>query len=184
MRKFPPLVVACLLTGLLAIPSLSLAKTKAKPKSKAAATAAASKKKAAKTAPAAAKAADPKAAETKPAETKTAEAKAAETKPAEAKPATGGSAGEDLFLAQKCTKCHKVSAEGIAPVKEKDGIVDLSGVGGEHEAAWFKQWLNKEIDKNSLAKTVKVKHKGSWKGTEAELDTIAAWLKGLTKKAK
>jgi hypothetical protein len=169
MHKCTVLLVA----GLLAIPSLSLAKSKtAKGKAKATATAAAAKGKV--------KAPDPKPAETKPPETKP-----AETKPAETKPAGGSSAGKDLFVGQKCNKCHKVSTEAIAPLKDKDDIIDLAGVGSGHEVAWFKQWLRKEIDKDSQVKIgEKVKHKGSWKGTDAELDTITAWLKGLNKKAK
>lgn len=156
MRKFSTLFVACLLAGVLVAPSSSFGKSKTKKsKAKAVPIAAADK--------------------TKP----------AEAKPAEAKPVAGSSAGKDLFLAQKCSKCHKASAEGIAPLKDKPEIVDLSGTGGAHDAAWFKQWLKKEITKDSTVKPgEKVKHKGSWKGTDAELDTIAVWLKGLTAKVK
>jgi cytochrome c551/c552 len=93
--------------------------------------------------------------------------------------------GKAVFTEQKCNKCHRVTTENIAPLKEKDDIVDISGVGGDHDAAWFKKWLLKEVEKDSKLKPgEKVKHKGSWKGTDAELDTVTAWLKGLTKKAK
>ncbi len=93
--------------------------------------------------------------------------------------------GKTVFTEQKCAKCHRVSTEGIAPTKEKPEIVDISGVGADHDAAWFKKWLLKEIDKESKVKPgEKVKHKAAWKGTDAELDTLTAWLKTLTKKAK
>lgn len=93
--------------------------------------------------------------------------------------------GKALFTAQNCVKCHRITAEGVKPLKEKDDIVELSGVGGDHDAAWFKQWLKKEVDKESKAKPgEKVKHKAAWKGTDPELDALAGWLKTLTKKAK
>ena len=144
----------------------------------------------AKTAPAApepAKADAAKPGEGKPAEAKPAEPKPAEPKPAEPKPAEakGADSGKQLFVDQKCTKCHKVSALGIAAAAEKETIVDLSGVGGQRDASWLKKWVKKEIDKESATKPgEKVKHKAAWKGSDADLDILVAWLKGLTQKAK
>ena len=171
MRKFSSWMVACLLAGLLSTPSLALAKAKVKKaKAKAAPVVVVDKGK-----PAEAKAAEPKPADPKP----------ADPKPADPKPAGAASAGKDLFVAQKCTKCHRVSAESIFPTKEKPDIVDLSGTGAEHDVAWLKKWLTKETDKESKVKPgEKVKHKAAWKGTDAELVAMADWLKGLTKKAK
>lgn len=93
--------------------------------------------------------------------------------------------GKTVFTEQKCTKCHRVSTDGIAPIKEKADIVDISGTAADHDAAWFKKWLNKEVEKESKLKPgEKVKHKGSWKGTDAELDSVIGFLKTLTKKPK
>lgn len=168
MRKPLILVVSLLLAGALTVPALAGAKTKKAKAAKAAATKTAPAKPDAKTAPANADA--------KPAETKPAEAKPAEGKP-------GNDGGKAVFTTNTCNKCHRVTSAGIQPIKEKADIVDLSGVGAEHDVAWFKQWLKKEIDKDSKLKPgEKVKHKGSWKGTDAELDVITAWLKTLTKK--
>ena len=84
--------------------------------------------------------------------------------------------GKDLFLANKCNKCHEIKSEGVAPIEAKEGIKDLSGVGKKHDAEWIKKWLMKEVEMEGK------KHKfGAWKGTPAELDTIAGWLHGLTK---
>jgi hypothetical protein len=91
--------------------------------------------------------------------------------------------GKEVFIEQKCNKCHKVSSEGIAPLEEKPAIIDLSGVGKDHDVAWFKGWLNKEIERDSTVKKgEKAKHKIAFKGTPAELDIVAGWLKTLTKK--
>lgn len=99
-----------------------------------------------------------------------------------AAPSLALAGGKEIFLEQKCTKCHKVTSEGIAATEEKEKIVDLSGVGKNHDVAWFKQWLNKEVEQDSKVKPgEKVKHKQKFKGTPADLDAIAAWLKGLTK---
>ncbi len=143
----------------------------------------------AKTAPAspdAPKADAAKADAAKPAEPK-AEAKPAETKPAEAKPAAAPAAGDGkkVFLDQKCAKCHKVTALGIAATAEKETIVDLSGVGASRDAGWLKKRLKKELDKESSSKPgEKIKHKASWKGSDADLDTLVGWLKGLMTKGK
>ncbi len=122
----------------------------------------------------------------KPAATAPADAKKEPAKPDAAPPAAepakpAASAGKALFLAQKCNKCHRVTSQGIAPLKEKDDIVDLSGIGKEHDLPWFGQWLRKEIDKDSkLRPGEKTKHKGAFAGSDAELQTLTAWLKGLT----
>ena len=91
--------------------------------------------------------------------------------------------GKDLFSEQKCNKCHKVSSEGLAATEDKPTIIDLSGTGKDHDAAWFKGWLNKEIERESTVKKgEKAKHKVAFKGTPAELEIVASWLKTLTKK--
>ncbi len=91
--------------------------------------------------------------------------------------------GKEIVVEQKCTKCHSIKAEGVAAAEDKPTIIDLSGVGKDHDVAWFKGWLNKEIERDSIVKKgEKAKHKIAFKGTPAELDTVAAFLKSLTKK--
>ena len=92
--------------------------------------------------------------------------------------------GKETFLEQKCNKCHRVTSEGITPLEEKKDIIDLSGVGKDKDkdVAWFKKWLNKEVEHDSVAKKgEKAQHKIKFKGTPAELDVVAGWLKTLTK---
>ena len=95
--------------------------------------------------------------------------------------------GKDVFLEQKCTKCHSIDSEKIAKKEEKgedeeaeeeEGTKppDLSGAGKSHDAAWITKWLQKQVatDKGK-------KHKPKFKGTEAELKTVADYLAGLKK---
>ena len=100
-------------------------------------------------------------------------------------PSVASAGGKEIFLDQKCAKCHKVSTQGIAPTEEKDTIIDLAGSGGDHDVKWYAGWLKKETERDSKVKPgTKVKHKAMWKGTDADLETLANWLKGLTEKPK
>lgn len=90
--------------------------------------------------------------------------------------------GKDVFAAEGCAKCHKVTSEGIAAKEDKPTIVELSGTGKGHDVAFFKAWLQKENEMDSkVTPGTKVKHKYKFKGTPADLDIIAGWLKTLTK---
>lgn len=98
-------------------------------------------------------------------------------------PAVAYAGGKEIFLEKKCTKCHTVLSESITATEEKEKIIDLSGVGNDHDVAWFKSWLLKEVEADSkVKKGEKVKHKQKFKGTPADLDVLAAWLKTLNKK--
>lgn len=99
-------------------------------------------------------------------------------------PAAAFAGGKEIFTEQKCTKCHSVKAEGIAATDDKgDKIIDLSGAGKERDAKWFPGWLKKETEIDSKVKPgEKVKHKSKFKGSDADLETLSSWLKGLTKK--
>ncbi len=90
--------------------------------------------------------------------------------------------GKQLFLDAKCNKCHTVEAQEIAVLPRTDGKeadadkkpVDLSKVGGEHDAAFVKSWLLREIDQEGK------KHKApKYKGTEEDLTTLSTWVAGL-----
>jgi hypothetical protein len=95
------------------------------------------------------------------------------------------SASEKLFQDQKCNKCHAISAFGIQKLsggeEEADagaGPPDLSDIGKTHDAAFFGPYLMKETkDHDKL-------HKIKFKGTEAELKEMAAWLATLKKEPK
>lgn len=92
-------------------------------------------------------------------------------------PATPASAadGKELIKEQKCITCHSVKNLGIEKTKKSRGP-DLSGVGLEHDAAWITKWLLKEQDKKSAYGDKQVKHKKKWKGSEADLKTVAEFL--------
>lgn len=103
-------------------------------------------------------------------------------------------AGKTLFLSQSCNTCHSISAAGIekkaakteaaatekkeaAPAAEKVATApshkppDLSSVGLEQKPDWMAKFLKKEV----AAKDGK-KHMKLWKGTDADLATLTAWL--------
>ena len=105
------------------------------------------------------------------------------------------SADQTTFEANKCNKCHAVSAYGItrlnaaAPGAEdtaaEEGatkIPDLSNVGKFHDAAFFTSFLKKEIghvphpglDNDK-------KHKTKFSGSDDDLKKIADWLATLKK---
>ena len=81
------------------------------------------------------------------------------------------------FVDKGCNKCHAVSAQKIEKVagdeEEGDKVVDLSTAGKEHDAAFFKSYLNKEADIKGK------KHKIKFKGSDEELTAMAAWLATL-----
>lgn len=76
--------------------------------------------------------------------------------------------GKDIFLAKKCNMCHPATTQGIES-KKKDtpdfGTAKLNG-----DAAFIKQYLNKEVELNAK------KHPVAFKGEAAELDAVVNWL--------
>lgn len=103
--------------------------------------------------------------------------------PADAAPAVaaagGGSAldGKAIFLREKCEMCHSVSSAGIeAKAKsEKLKAADLTGVGTRHTTAVLRSYLKQEKELEGG------KHKKAFKGTDAELDVLIAWLESQKK---
>lgn len=83
--------------------------------------------------------------------------------------------GKAVFTEKKCNTCHSIKNVGIEKAKKKKGP-DLSGTGIEHDAAWIAKWLNKEVDKKSVYSDKKVKHKKKFKGSDAELKEVSAFL--------
>lgn len=80
--------------------------------------------------------------------------------------------GKKVFSDSKCAQCHSVDSEKI-PADEKDGAVDLSGIGAKHDAAWLRGYLLKKEAKNGK------KHKKKFNGSDADLDTLVKWLASL-----
>jgi hypothetical protein len=82
--------------------------------------------------------------------------------------------GKDIFLAKKCNMCHPATTQGIES-KKKDtpdfGTYKLSG-----DAAFIKQYLNKEIEMNAK------KHPVQLKGEAAEIDALVNWLVEISPK--
>jgi mono/diheme cytochrome c family protein len=87
--------------------------------------------------------------------------------------------GQQVFLAQKCNTCHAVASLGIEATTKSDKMKgpDLSTVGSERDAAFFAKFLKKEVPSSAGNP-----HKAPWKGTDADLQTLAGWLAGLDKK--
>lgn len=103
--------------------------------------------------------------------------------PADAAPAVaaaGGSSsldGKAIFLREKCEMCHAVGSAGIeAKAKsEKLKAADLTGVGKRHETAVLRSYIKQQTELDGA------KHKKAFKGTDAELDVLIAWLESQKK---
>jgi cytochrome c551/c552 len=85
---------------------------------------------------------------------------------------------KELFVASKCVSCHSIDSQGVAAkpkVGEEDEVHDLSKVGTERTAEWIQKFLRKQeaIDGK--------KHKLKFRGSDADLQTLATWLSGLGK---
>lgn len=85
--------------------------------------------------------------------------------------------GKAIFLESKCNTCHAVTALKIEKKKGEEEAKsddkkppDLSSVGLERKADWMTRFLMKKetIDGE--------KHKKLFKGSEADLKTLTAWL--------
>jgi mono/diheme cytochrome c family protein len=91
--------------------------------------------------------------------------------------------GKAVFQKYKCRSCHSIESQGIAR-KEAEGETektdkkppDLSGVGVDQKADWFVLFLQK---KEKLDGEL---HPKKFRGTDAELKKVAAWLETLKEK--
>lgn len=91
--------------------------------------------------------------------------------------------GKAVFQKYKCRSCHSIEAQGITR-KEVEGETeatekkppDLSGVGLDKKADWFVLFLQK---KEKLDDTL---HPKKFRGTDAELKKLVAWLETLKDK--
>jgi len=95
------------------------------------------------------------------------------------------SKGGKLFVKYRCTGCHSIQGQGIEKktvegdeaaaevAKSAHKPPDLSGIGLEHDAAWFAKWLQKKETVEGRS------HKIKFRGTEAELKTLTQWVASL-----
>lgn len=92
-------------------------------------------------------------------------------------------AGQKLFLDNSCNSCHTMKGQGIEKKKSATAteataatpaapskVPDLSAIGLEKDQAWMTKFLMKTETLHDK------KHMKTWKGTEAELATLTAWL--------
>lgn len=96
-----------------------------------------------------------------------------------------GSKGQAIFLKYRCKSCHSIKALGIEKKTEAAGEEagqtatlkrkppDLSGIGTQHDAAWFAKWLQKKETVEGR------KHIKMFRGSEAELKELTGWLASL-----
>ena len=107
-------------------------------------------------------------------------------------PATAADAkkpeGEELFVKYKCQSCHSIATAGIekkkaaaaeeaeeaTAEKTKKEPPDLSAVGVAHKADWMAAFLMKK-EKTKEGKL----HTKKFKGTDAELKKVVAWLETM-----
>ncbi len=79
--------------------------------------------------------------------------------------------GKQIFIDNKCNNCHTVKSNEIT--SKKDDAVDLSNASSAGDAQLIKSYLLKE------AKINDTDHKMKFKGSDADLNTLSAWLTSL-----
>jgi len=94
---------------------------------------------------------------------------------------TQSESGKNIFLDNKCNKCHSIESQGIKHTSEPpDGAKypppDLSDVGNRHNAEWMQKWLHKEVEQHDK------KHMKKFTGPDDELKTLTTWLASLKHK--
>jgi cytochrome c551/c552 len=78
--------------------------------------------------------------------------------------------GKELFVENKCTRCHSIETQGVAYTGSKEAH-DLSEVGNAGlDKPALKAYLKKESERDGKT------HKLKFKGEDAELETLVTWL--------
>ena len=107
------------------------------------------------------------------------------TAPAVAADAAKAPNGKPVFTKYKCSSCHSIEAQAIVkkagaadkaePAEKAVGAEapDLSGVGVKRNAAWIEAYL---LKKEAIETR---KHMKKFRGTDAELKTVAGWLESM-----
>jgi cbb3-type cytochrome oxidase cytochrome c subunit len=79
---------------------------------------------------------------------------------------------KDIFLAEKCQRCHSIEELNITNTGQKD-ISDLSAVGSKRTAEWLVKYLRREEVINGK------KHLKNLKTSGADIEKLANWLATL-----
>lgn len=82
---------------------------------------------------------------------------------------------KDIFLAEKCQRCHSIETLNITNTGQKD-ISDLSAVGSKRTAEWLVKYLRREEAINGK------KHLKNLKTSGADIEKLAQWLGTLKEK--
>ena len=77
--------------------------------------------------------------------------------------------GKKIFEANKCTMCHSLKAEKIE-AKGKSKAPDLSTVGATQKPEWIEKFVTKQEKLDGK------QHPIAFKGSPADLKTLATWL--------
>ena len=84
--------------------------------------------------------------------------------------------GPEVFVAEKCTKCHSVTMATI-PSAGKPQQRDLSAVGAKYDQAKILAFLKKEVELPTAKDPAKTAaHKFEWKGSDEDLTALTTWL--------
>ena len=78
--------------------------------------------------------------------------------------------GQAVFAAQKCNMCHSVPSLEIVATSKSAKMKGPDLPAGERDEAWLAGFLKREIQLDEKD------HKKQFKGTEEELQAVAAWL--------
>ena len=99
-----------------------------------------------------------------------------------------GPNGKDVFLKYRCNSCHTIKAQGVEKkaAAEEAGEKsdsdkqppDLSDVGKKVKADWIAKFLLKQEKLDGEL------HRKKFRGTDAELKTVATWLEAQKADAK
>lgn len=91
-----------------------------------------------------------------------------------------GPTAPQVFHAQGCPRCHSVDRADIAARPGTRKVIDLSGVGAQHDRAWFKKWLRRQVEARSRVDPRRfVRHPAVFRGDAAALHAMADWLCSL-----
>lgn len=92
-----------------------------------------------------------------------------------AAPAALAADGQEVFMGERCNMCHGVAAADIEAKTSSEKMLgpDLSGYQPSVDFETVAAYLRKEGELESG------KHKGNFKGTDEELQTLLDWLGSL-----
>ena len=78
--------------------------------------------------------------------------------------------GQKLFTTQKCNMCHAVPEVGVVAIMKSKALQGPALPGESRDSEWIVGYLKREIQLNDKD------HKKEFKGTDEELQGVAAWL--------